>query len=280
MKYANELFNSDWSTKVNWNAVKIAVLRRTRETCYLHCINEKDLDIIQPSSLIGLEEEIAKLDSNTLSFLNNKYASNALLWGARGCGKSSVVKAVLGKYIYNQKTNLRVLEVESKDIDIFPIIIDYLRGFADYRFIVFCDDMAFFPDDYSYRSLKSCLEGSFEKKPTNVIIYATSNLRRIMKEDEKSKQDYEYTQETLSLADRFPLNIGFYPIGTKEYLSILESIITKSCQDHDMENLEETSNKIFHQIKQDAINFATQIGNKSPRSAHDFWNLYKTNILN
>ncbi|RDU73145.1 DUF815 domain-containing protein [Helicobacter aurati] len=263
MKVSQNFFTLDWEK------TKAAILRNVGNICYLHPIEE--LDIVQETDLLGLQTEITRLDSNTFAFLTGKPACNALLWGARGCGKSSVVKAVLSKYL--AESPLRILEIEGKDIAMFPIIMDFLRPYKQYSFIIFCDDLAFSLNDYSYRSLKSSLEGSFEKKPCNILIYATSNLRRIIQED--TSQNQEYTHEILSLSDRFPLSIGFYTFGTTEYLTVLEFIILKSFQETNKRGAKAKAKKLFETIQQDAINFATQAGNKSPRTAHEFWNLYK-----
>lgn len=269
--------NSQNIFTIDWEKTKATILRNVGNICYLHHI--EDFDIVQQDDLLGLETEIARLDSNTLAFLTGKHACNALLWGARGCGKSSVVKAVLSKYLTT--SHLRILEIESKDIAMFPIIIDSIRCYKQYSFIVFCDDLSFSLNDFSYRSLKSSLEGSFERKPHNVLVYATSNLRHIAQEDHNHityNQDYDH--EILSLSDRFPLNIGFYTFGTKEYLAILEFIIIKSFQEKNIAKSKAKAKALLNTIQQDAINFATQTGNKSPRTAHEFWNLYKvTNEL-
>ncbi|RDU59243.1 DUF815 domain-containing protein [Helicobacter sp. MIT 14-3879] len=258
---------------IDWSKNKAAILRSTRHVCYLHPI--QDFDIVLESDLVGLEKEIATLDSNTLAFLSGKQASNALLWGARGCGKSSVVKAVLGKYLAT--SNLRIVEIESKDIEMLPIVLDFLREYEEYYFIVFCDDLAFSSNDYSYRSVKSVLEGSFEKHPSNVLLYATSNMRHIVQEElgMNALHSQDVIHENLSFSDRFPLNIGFYMFGTKEYFAVLESFITKSYEKAKIPQAAIMAHNLLESIKQEALNFATQVGNRSPRTARNFWNLYQ-----
>lgn len=280
-------FQEFWQTrKPDFQSCKVVVFRNILQCVYFHEVTQ--YDIVSPDDLLGLQTQIQLLDSNTKAFLSGKKASNALLWGARGCGKSSVVKAVLGKYIrqdseIKSENALRIIEIDSKDIGVLPLLLDYLRNLREYFFIIFCDDLTFHNNEMSYRSLKSILEGSFEAKPQNVLFYVTSNLRHIIQEDEQinALHAQDSIHETLSFSDRFPLSIGFYPISQNEYLAILRSLI----QTHISQNTpnacdrESQIDDIMDTLRQKAINFATQIGNRSPRTAKDFFTFYCNQIF-
>ncbi|WP_181882307.1 DUF815 domain-containing protein [Helicobacter didelphidarum] len=298
---------------IDWKSTKVAIFRNIHNFIYLHQINEFDFCMID--DLLGLESQIQLLDSNTLAFLSGKKALNALLWGARGCGKSSVVKAVLAQYLFDKtykipkngnyhakkciestsqdiqnisihSNKLRVLQLDSNDISFLPLLFDSLRQIQDFYFVIFCDDIAFCNNDWGYHGLKSILEGSFERPPNNILLYATSNLRHIISENEHNNSLHiqDSLHESMSFSDRFPLSIGFYTLGQKEYLEVLLHLIknhlhNQSLQAHskitlENNNIDRESQNILEKIKQQAINFATKIGNRSPRSAKDFFTLY------
>ncbi len=254
----DELFN------INWEATKVVVFRKFEQYHYFHQI--LDFDIMP--KLIGVESQMQALDANTQAFLRGENALNALLWGARGCGKSSVVKNVLGKYLFVSANDsslgsfLRVIEIDSKDILFLPILFDKLREKVRYKFAIFCDDLSFRTNQNDYKSIKSVLEGSFESPAKNIIIYATSNIRRILEKagEELSPQD-SITQEELSLSDRFGLQLGFYDFGTDQYLQSVEFFLHSKPQGASLH---------IDSIRQEALNFATQIGNRSARSAKEF----------
>lgn len=250
----------------NWEEIKACVFRNY-DNGYFHPI--KDFDKVDLKTLFGLNEEIEKIQKNTLAFLENKIASNVLLWGARGCGKSSIIKGVMAKFLYEEthKANkLRLIEIEKKDISILPFLMDHIRE-IDYRFIIYCDDLSFELGDDSYKSLKSALEGSLEKTPSNVLMYATSNRRHLIAEQEKIGEIHQNDvfDEIISLSDRFGLSLGIYTLGAEEYLNIVKSF----CQ----------NSQEFDSIKQKALNYATIKGNRSGRSAREFYKLYKNGIF-
>lgn len=246
----------------DWNEVRACIFR-SYNGGYFHII--KDFDRDNTSGILGLDEEISNLEKNTLAFCEGKIASNALIWGARGCGKSSIMKGVLSDFLHRKK-NLRVIEIEKNDIWILPLLIDNLRE-REFRFIIYCDDLSFEATDTSYKSLKSVLEGSIEKTPPNVLMYATSNRRHLIAEAEEVKEIHQKDvyDEIISLSDRFGLSMGIYTLGANEYLEIVKNL----CEDESE----------FESIRQLSLNYAGMKGNRSGRSAKEFYKLYKNGIL-
>jgi predicted AAA+ superfamily ATPase len=164
---------------------------------------------------------------NTERFAAGLPANNALLWGARGMGKSSLVKAAHGEVAKHAKGRLKLVEIHREDIESLPRLMALLRGEKQLRFIVFCDDLSFDAEDTSYKSLKAALEGGIEGRPGNMIFYATSNRRHIlprdMVENERSTavNPHEAVQEKVSLSDRFGLWLGFHNCSQDEYLAMV-----------------------------------------------------------
>jgi predicted AAA+ superfamily ATPase len=179
--------------------------------------------------LKGIEQVRDILIENTLRFANGLPANNALLWGARGMGKSSLVKAAHASINLNRKPvdRLKLIEIHREDIESLPALMDLLRS-SDFRFIVFCDDLSFDGNDASYKSLKAVLEGGIEGRPDNVILYATSNRRHLlareMIENERSTaiNPGEAVEEKVSLSDRFGLWLGFHRCSQDEYLAMVK----------------------------------------------------------
>lgn len=184
-----------------------------------------------PLSLLkGIEAARETLHENTRRFADGLPANNALLWGARGMGKSSLVKAVHAEVNKGRKDGARLalIEIPREDIDSLPHLLRRLRGLKR-RFLLFCDDLSFDRDDTSYKSLKAALEGGVEGRPGNVLFYATSNRRhmmpRDMMENERSTaiNPSETVEEKVSLSDRFGLWLGFHHCGQDDYLTMIES---------------------------------------------------------
>jgi uncharacterized protein len=169
------------------------------------------------------------LMENTKRFAAGLPANNALLWGARGMGKSSLVKAVHGEVAQHAKGRLKLVEIHREDIESLPRLMSLLRPEKQRRFIVFCDDLSFEAEDTSYKSLKAALEGGIEGRPDNMIFYATSNRRHIlprdMVENERSTavNPHEAVQEKVSLSDRFGLWLGFHNCSQDDYLAMVAS---------------------------------------------------------
>jgi predicted AAA+ superfamily ATPase len=193
----------------------------------------------QPLSLLhGISRASEQLLDNTRRFATGLPANNALLWGARGMGKSSLVKAAhaqvrqeLGLGKSNGKPDLKLIEIHREDIASLPSCLMALRAAPD-RFIVFCDDLSFDKDDTSYKSLKAVLEGGIEGRPENVVFYATSNRRHLMPremmENERSTaiNPSEAVEEKVSLSDRFGLWLGFHNATQDEYLAMVRGYAT------------------------------------------------------
>ena len=184
---------------------------------------------IEMGLLQGIDRMRDTLVENTDRFANGLPANNALLWGARGMGKSSLVKAVHG--VVNAKTDgtLKLIEIHREDIESLPDLMTLLRAAPAYRFIVFCDDLSFDAQDTSYKSLKAALEGGIEGRPENMIFYATSNRRHLlprdMMENERSTaiNPSEAVQEKVSLSDRFGLWLGFHNCSQSEFLDMVRA---------------------------------------------------------
>ena len=177
------------------------------------------------SLLKGIDRVRDILVENTERFARGLPANNALLWGARGMGKSSLVKAVHAAVNAGARQDsglLKLIEIHREDIESLPELMALLRG-APYRFIVFCDDLSFDADDTSYKSLKAVLEGGIEGRPDNVIFYATSNRRHLMPRDMMENERStainpgEAVEEKVSLSDRFGLWLGFHRCSQDEY---------------------------------------------------------------
>ncbi|KQI73050.1 AAA family ATPase [Loktanella sp. 5RATIMAR09] len=175
--------------------------------------------------LVGVDRSRDTLMANTVQFAAGLPANNALLWGARGMGKSSLVKAIHGA-VNVDYAGLKIVEVQREDLPSIGRCLNLLRG-APERFIMFCDDLSFGHDDAHYKSLKAVLDGGIEGRPDNVVLYATSNRRHLMPRDmienERSSaiSPSEAVEEKVSLSDRFGLWLGFHPCDQDEYLAMI-----------------------------------------------------------
>jgi uncharacterized protein len=175
--------------------------------------------------LIGVDRSRDTLLANTRHFAAGLSANNALLWGARGMGKSSLVKAVHAQ-VRAEGHDLKIVELSREDLPSVQRLMAHLRGAAA-RFILFCDDLSFSQDDQHYKSLKAVLDGGIEGRPENVIFYATSNRRHLMPREmiENERQSGinpgEAVEEKVSLSDRFGLWLGFHPCSQDEYLAMI-----------------------------------------------------------
>jgi len=186
---------------------------------------------VEMTLLKGIDRVRDTLMENTERFAKGLPANNALLWGARGMGKSSLVKASHAAVNANvARGNLKLVEIHREDIESLPELMALLRG-TKYRFIVFCDDLSFDAEDTSYKSLKAVLEGGIEGRPENVILYATSNRRHLMSRDMMENERStainpgETVEEKVSLSDRFGLWLGFHRCSQDEYLAMVEGYV-------------------------------------------------------
>jgi uncharacterized protein len=181
--------------------------------------------------LKGIDRVRDTLMENTERFAKGLPANNALLWGARGMGKSSLVKASHAAVNAASGNRLKLIEIHREDIQSLPELMALIRG-SDYRFIVFCDDLSFDGEDTTYKSLKALLEGGIEGRPDNVIFYATSNRRHLMSRDMMENERStainpgETVEEKVSLSDRFGLWLGFHRCSQDEYLAMVDSYVT------------------------------------------------------
>lgn len=176
--------------------------------------------------LVGIDRARDTLLANTRQFARGLPANNALLWGARGMGKSSLVKAVHAE-VRREGPALKIVELSREDLPSVGRLLTHLRAAPAHRFILFCDDLSFSHDDQHYKSLKAVLDGGIEGRPENVVFYATSNRRHLMPRDmienERSSaiSPSEATEEKVSLSDRFGLWLGFHPCSQDEYLAMI-----------------------------------------------------------
>jgi predicted AAA+ superfamily ATPase len=248
---------------IDWNTTYAAIWRQRQ--AYLRPVRQ--IDPIRLQQLLGIDSQKQQLITNTERFLAGKPANNALLWGARGTGKSSLVKALLNDY---KDQGLRIIEVDKEDLLYLPEIVDDIRE-HDHRFIIYCDDLSFESGDSLYKPLKSVLEGSIELPPDNVLFYATSNRRHLLPEHMRDNLETQLVngevhysdavEEKISLSDRFGLRLAFYPQQTPAYLEIVDSYFTDFTGDR------ETLHKA-------ALDFAHQNASKSGRTARQFFNAY------
>ena len=182
--------------------------------------------------LRAIDRQATQLLDNTLRFARGLPANNALLWGARGMGKSSLVKAVHAEVLADKDLGsaLKLVEIHREDIGSLPDCLKHLRS-GEARFLVFCDDLSFDHDDTSYKSLKAVLEGGIEGRPDNVLFYATSNRRHLlprdMMENERSTaiNPSEAVEEKVSLSDRFGLWLGFHNCPQDDYLEMVRAYV-------------------------------------------------------
>ena len=226
------------------------------------------VDDINLSSLIGIDRQKNAVMDNTERFLNGKPSNNVLLWGSRGTGKSSLIKALFNEY---KDQGLRIIEVFKEDLHFLHDIVDQIRE-QPFHFIIYCDDFAFAEGDHSYSSLKSVLEGSLEAAPSNILLYATSNRRHLIPQTMKENLDSKVIngelhlsdaiEEKIALSDRFGLSLSFHPISKKQYLEIVDSYFP---------DVSENNRAKLHAK---AMQFSANKSNRSGRTAKQFFNYY------
>jgi predicted AAA+ superfamily ATPase len=222
---------------------------------------------VEMSLLKGVDRVRDLLLENTERFAKGLPANNALLWGARGMGKSSLVKASHASVNAGGKSKggpLKLVEIHREDIESLPELMAISRG-SPFRFILFCDDLSFDNDDTSYKSLKAVLEGGIEGRPENVIFYATSNRRHLMSRDMMENERStainpgETVEEKVSLSDRFGLWLGFHRCSQDEFLAMIDSYIAHYKIKVDADEL-----------RRDALEWSTTRGSRSGRVAWQF----------
>ena len=228
-------------------------------------VNRVDMSLLK-----GIDRVRDVLVENTERFARGLPANNALLWGARGMGKSSLVKAVHASVNAAHGSRkrgdglLKLIEIHREDIESLPDLMARIRG-ERYRFIVFCDDLSFEAEDTSYKSLKAMLEGGIEGRPENVVFYATSNRRHLMAHDMMENERStainpgEAVEEKVSLSDRFGLWLGFHRCSQDEYLSMVDGYVAHYRIPHPRET-----------VHREALEWATTRGARSGRVAWQY----------
>lgn len=249
---------------INWQTTYAAIYRAKKE----HLKPVEHLENITFDELIGIENQKNELMNNTERFLKGLPSNNVLLWGARGTGKSSLIKAMLNTY---KEEGLRVIEIDKEDLDNLIEIADIIRD-EPYKFIIFCDDLSFEEGEKGYKGLKRILEGSIEAPAKNIKIYATSNRRHLITEYHRDNEgttigsngEIHYgdsVEEKISLSDRFGLWLSFYHGTNEEYLKVVDSYFKDYLGD-----------KV--QLHKQALIFAQSRASKSARTAKQFFNSY------
>jgi len=214
--------------------------------------------------LVGIDRSRDTLMANTVQFAKGLSANNALLWGARGMGKSSLVKAIHGE-VHASHEDLKIVEVQREDLPSIGRCLEMLRNRPE-RFIMFCDDLSFGHDDAHYKSLKAVLDGGIEGRPENVVLYATSNRRHLMPRDmienERSTaiSAGEAVEEKVSLSDRFGLWLGFYACDQDQYLAMIRGY----CDAHGVA-IDDAS------LRAEAIEWQATRGSRSGRVAWQYF---------
>jgi predicted AAA+ superfamily ATPase len=255
-------------TELDWQSSLAARWHREGNHGYLQPLNVSlDLNL---SDLVGVDRQRDQLARNTEQFVNGLPANHVLLWGARGTGKSSLVRALLAEHA---KSGLRLIEIERDYLADLPRVVEQVASLPQ-RFVVFCDDLSFEAGEGDYRVLKSVLDGSLERAPDNVLLYATSNRRHLVPEKESDNQNSkmvdgelhpsEAVEDKIALSDRFGLWLSFYPFTQEHFLEVVKHWIGVHADqaklqwqwDHDLEIL--------------AIRWALARGNRNGRCAYQF----------
>jgi predicted AAA+ superfamily ATPase len=218
-------------TDIDWKVCHAANWRRHSFAGYLEPV--ESIEQIELDDLLGIEEQKHIVEENTRQFLAGFPANNTLLWGTRGTGKSSLIRAILNNYAAQ---GLRIVQVDKNDLIHLPDIVDSIKCLP-YRFIIFSDDVSFEVGESSYKMLKSALDGAVYAPPDNVLIYVTSNRRHLLPEFEtdnrgamliKNEMHHgEAIEEKISLSGRFGLWVGFHPFSQEQYIGVTRQWVNK-----------------------------------------------------
>ena len=220
----------------------------------------KSLDL---KLIIGIESQKETLYKNTINFAQGNFTNNALLWGARGNGKSSLIKSVF-QNIVKKYNNIKLLQLNKNNIFDIEYIYSILAKFNNFKFIIFIDDLSFEKIDNDYKIIKSTLDGSIQHQPNNILLYVSSNRRHLMPRDmidnERSSAIHtdESVEEKISLSDRFGLWIGFHKLSQIDYIKIIETY----CHHYNI-NFDD-------KVRKEAIQWSLQRGNRTGRTAWQF----------
>lgn len=254
---------------VDWDKVYAASWQREGNSSFFRTI-ELNSDI-KLADLLGVDRQREQLLRNTQQFMRGYPANHALLWGARGTGKSSIVRALLAEYAAQ---GLRLIEVERNDLADLPLIVDSLAELPQH-FIVFCDDLSFEAGEGDYRILKTVLDGSLERAPDNVLLYATSNRRHLLPEHHSDNQNWqrgdggelhpsEAVEDKIALSDRFGLWLSFYPFNQEHYLNVVQHWIAEYAKPAQLQW------QFTDELAKQAISWAQARGNRNGRCAAQF----------
>ncbi|KGS15094.1 MULTISPECIES: ATP-binding protein [Pseudomonas syringae group] len=222
------------------------------------------------TDLIGVDRQCDQLGRNTRQFIAGLPANHALLWGSRGTGKSSLIRALLAEYA---PAGLRLIEIERDHLGDLPRVVEQLQALPQ-RFVLFCDDLSFESGEGDYRVLKSVLDGSLEQAPDNVLLYATSNRRHLVPEKESDNVNWQHVdgelhpseavEDKIALSDRFGLWLSFYPFTQEHYLNVVEHWITQLAHKAGLQWQRDEP------LEKAAIRWATARGNRNGRCAYQF----------
>ncbi|HAJ86416.1 MAG TPA: AAA family ATPase, partial [Pseudomonas sp.] len=251
---------------IDWEHSLAARWQRDGRSGYLAPL-EVNLDL-RLDDLIGIDRQRGLLAANTQQFVDGLPANHVLLWGARGTGKSSLIRALLAEYAGR---GLRLIEIERDHLADLPRVVELLSGQRQ-AFVLFCDDLSFEAGEGDYRVLKSVLDGSLERAPENVLLYATSNRRHLVPERQSDNENWqmvdgelhpnEAVEDKIALSDRFGLWLSFYPFSQQHYLSVvrhwIDSLAGKARLQWDWDEA----------LEKDAIRWATGRGNRNGRCAY------------
>ncbi len=254
--------------QVDWSTCHAANWRRHSFSGYLEAVKVTDSTTLD--ELLGVDEQKEVMSLNTRQFLSGLPANNALLWGARGSGKSSMVKALLNKFA---PQGLRVIQIEKEDLIYLSEIFNAVED-QPYRFILLCDDLTFEVGELSYKMLKSALDGSVYSPPENVLIYVTSNRRHLLPEYESDHiggkfvrgelQQSEAMEEKVSLSDRFGLWIAFYAFSQDRYLEAVRLCVAREARQRKVEI------PLTSELDQEAIQWSHDKSKRCGRTAYQF----------
>ena len=246
-----------------WRHARIGAGAGAAASGWLEPIDETD--DIAVEDLVGIERQVAIVESNTRQFVAGLPRNHVLMWGARGTGKSSLVKAMVNRHAAD---GLRLVEIDAHDLIDLPSVVAPLRG-RDERFVLFVDDLSFDADDASYRTLKAALDGSIAVAPDNVVIYATSNRRHLVPEHMADNEHArvvdgelhhgEAVEECISLSERFGIWLSFHPFSQAQYLAAVEHWLGRY-----------GIGELSEECRAEALRWALLRGNRSGRIASQF----------
>ncbi|OLU31051.1 AAA family ATPase [Pseudomonas sp. PA15(2017)] len=253
---------------LDWTDTLAARWQREGRSGYLQALKVSlDMNL---SDLIGVDTQREQLARNTRQFVQGMPANHALLWGARGTGKSSLVRALLAEHA---GAGLRLIEIERDHLADLPRVVEQLMKLPQ-RFILFCDDLSFEAGEGDYRVLKSVLDGSLERSPENVLLYATSNRRHLVPERESDNANTkvvdgelhpnEAVEDKIALSDRFGLWLSFYPFTQQHYLDVVRHWIEVQAEQAGLQWQWSEELEIL------AVRWATGRGNRNGRCAYQF----------